>query len=54
MSKHTTYTFQVVRHVPGSENHQIDYISGTGQRRINILVSTQILMWGEESNKHIV
>ena len=50
MSKHTTYTFQVVRHVPGSENHQIDYISGTGQRRINILVSTHILMWGEESN----
>ena len=53
MSKHTTYTFQVVRHVPGSENHQIDYISGTGQCRINILVSTHILMWGE-SNKHIV
>ena len=51
MSKHTTYTFQVGRHVPGSENHQI---SGTGQRRINILVSTYILMWGEESNKHIV
>ena len=50
MSKHTTYTFQVVVHVPGSENHQIDYISGTGQRRINILVSTHILMWGEESN----
>ena len=50
MSKHTTYTFQVVRHVPGSENHQIYYISGTGQRRINILVSTHILMWGEESN----
>ena len=75
MSKHTTYTFEVVRHVPGSENHQIDYISGTGQRRINILVSTHnlmcceesntflcgmrnpihsdLLMWGEESNKHI-
>ena len=45
MLKHTTYTFQVVRHVPGSENHQIDYISGTGQHRINILVSTHILMW---------
>ena len=53
MLKHTTYTFQVVR-VPGSENHQIDYISGTGQRRINILASTHILMWGEESNEHIV
>ena len=54
MLKHTTYTFQVVRHVLGSENHQIDYISGTGQRRINILVSTHILMWGEESNKHTI
>ena len=56
MLKHTTYTFQVVRHVPGSENHPIDYISGTGQHRINILVSTHIptCMWDEESNKHIV
>ena len=44
----------MVRHVLGSENQQIDNISGTGQRRINILVSTHILMWGEESNKYIV
>ena len=32
----------VVRHVPISENRQIDYISGNSQRRINILVSTHI------------
>ena len=31
MLKHTTYTCQLVRHVRGTENHQIDYISGTGQ-----------------------
>ena len=43
----------MVRHMPGSANHKIDYISGTGQRMINILVSTHILMWGEESNKYI-
>ena len=42
MLKHTKYTFYVVRHVPVPENHQIDYISGNGQRRINILVSTHI------------
>ena len=42
MLKHTKYTFQVVRHVPISENRQIDYISGNNQRRINILVSTHI------------
>ena len=44
MLKHTTYTFQVVRHVPVPENRQIDYtcISGASQRRINILVSTHI------------
>ena len=34
MLKHTKYTFQVVRHVPISENRQIDYISGNSQRRI--------------------
>ena len=54
MLKHTTYTFQVVRHVPGSENHQIDYISGTGQHRINILGVYTHSYVGEESNKHIV
>ena len=42
MLKHTKYTFQVVRHVPISENRQIDYISGNSQRSINILVSTHI------------
>ena len=42
MLKHTKYTYQVVRHVPISENRQIDYISGNNQRRINILVSTHI------------
>ena len=42
MLKHATYTFQMVRHMPGPENRQIDYISGTSQRRIHILVSTHI------------
>ena len=42
MLKHTKYTFKVVRHVPISENRQIDYISGNSQRRINILVSAHI------------
>ena len=42
MFKHTKYTFQVVCHVPISENRQIDYISGNSQCRINILVSTHI------------
>ena len=28
--------------MPGSEIREIDYISGTGQRKINILVSTHI------------
>ena len=49
MLKHIIYTFQVVRHMPGYKNCEIDYISGTGQRRINILI-----IWGEESNKSIV
>ena len=42
MFKLTKYTFQMVRHMPGPENLQIDYISGTSQRRIHILVSTHI------------
>ena len=42
MLQHATYTFQMVRHMPGPENRQIDYISGTSQRRIHILVSTHI------------
>ena len=32
----------MVHHVPISEHRQIDYISGNSQRRINILVSTNI------------
>ena len=43
MLKLTKYTFQTVRLMPGPENLQIDYISGTSQRRIHILVSTHIL-----------
>ena len=42
MLQHAKYTFQMVRHMPGPENRQIDYISGTSQRRIHILVSTHI------------
>ena len=42
MLKLTKYTFQTVRLMPGPENLQIDYISGTSQRRIHILVSTHI------------
>ena len=43
MLQHAKYTFQMIRHMPGPENRQIDYyISGTSQRRIHILVSTHI------------
>ena len=42
MLQHAKYTFQMVRHMPGPENLQIDYISGTSQRRIHMLVSTHI------------
>ena len=42
MLKLTKYTFQMVRHMPGPENLQIDYISGTSQHSIHILVSTHI------------
>ena len=42
MLQQAKYTLQMVRHMPGPENRQIDYISGTSQRRINILVSTHI------------
>ena len=42
MLQHATYTFQMVRHMPGPENCQIDYISSTSQCRIHILVSTHI------------
>ena len=42
MLQHAKYTFQMVRYMPGPENRQIDYISGTSQRRIHILVSTHI------------
>ena len=42
MLQHAKYTLQMVRHMPGPENRQIDYISGTSQRRIHILVSTHI------------
>ena len=42
MLQHAKYTFQMVRHMSGPENLQIDYISGTSQRRIHILVSTHI------------
>ena len=54
MFKHTKYTFQVVHHVPISENRQIDYISGNSQRRINILVSTHIFPGARNPIKSIV
>ena len=53
MLKHTKYTFQAVVHMLSSENRQIDYISSTGQGRINILGVYTHIIWGEESNKSI-